>query len=103
MTMTLQQLKQQIADSSLTMVIEFWASWCAPCQMMKPVIEELEKEYKNKIKVIKINSDLSPKIVSQYTVQGLPTIIIFKNGKEAERVTGAQSKQALSKLIEKYS
>ena len=85
--------------NSLIKFLDFWAPWCGPCQMMKPVIEELEKEYKDKVEFVKINVDEDSITASKYGVMGIPTFIIEKDGKEIARKTGHTSKEELKKLI----
>ena len=79
--------------------LDFWAPWCGPCQMMMPVIEELEKEFDGKVEFVKINVDEDSQTASKYGVMGIPTFIVEKDGKEAARKTGATSKEELSKMI----
>ena len=79
--------------------LDFWAPWCGPCTMMKPTVEELEKEYKDKVEFVKINVDEESGIASKYGVMGIPTFVVEKDGKEVGRKTGATSKEELKKLI----
>ena len=76
-------------------LVDFYADWCGPCKMMAPVIEELAEELQEKAKVGKINVDESTDIATQYDVMSIPTIIIFKNGKEVKRFIGVRDKQEL--------
>jgi thioredoxin 1 len=72
----------------MPVVIDFWAPWCGPCKMMGPVFDEMAKEFEGKAILSKLNVDEFPKLAEPYGVQGIPTIIILKNGKEEERVVG---------------
>ena len=76
-------------------LVDFWAEWCGPCKMLGPVLEELSKEWNDKITIIKINTDEKPDIAGRYNISGIPTMILFKDGKEAKRVSGALSLQQI--------
>lgn len=80
-------------------LLDFWASWCGPCQAMKPVIEEIEKELKGQAEVIQINVDENQTEASKYGVMGIPTFIVLKDGKEVGRKTGITPKADLLKMI----
>jgi thioredoxin 1 len=80
-------------------LVDFWAAWCAPCRAIAPILEEIEKE-NNKIKIGKLNVDEYPDIASKYKVFSIPTLIIFKNGKEIGRMVGAAPKSKLFQFIE---
>lgn len=79
--------------------LDFWAPWCGPCNMMKPVIEELEKELEGKVEFVKVNVDEDQQTASKYGVMGIPTFVIEKDGKEISRKTGVTAKEELLKLI----
>ncbi len=80
-------------------LLDFWASWCQPCNMMKPIIQELEKELAGKVEFEKINVDEDQQTASKYGVMGIPTFVIEKDGKEVVRKTGFTSKDELLKMI----
>lgn len=90
----------EVLKSDLPVLVDFWAEWCGPCLMAGPVIEELAKEYKGKIKVGKLNVDENPKIAEKYGILSIPTVIIFKEGKEIKRQVGFVGKEAYEKLID---
>lgn len=79
-------------------LVDFFAAWCGPCQIMHPIVEEIEKEAKD-FSVVKVDLDQSPEIAAKNNVMSVPTFIIFKNGKEAERIVGAVPKELLVKKV----
>lgn len=91
--------EENILKSTLPVLVDFWAPWCGPCQMVKPIIDELAKEYEGKINVGKINVDESPQVAAKFGIMSIPTVILFKEGKEAGRKIGFESKETFIKLI----
>lgn len=83
-------------------LVDFWADWCAPCKSLAPVIAELAREWKGKITVIKVNTETKPELASRYRISGLPTLVLFKGGAEAHRLTGAAPLPYLKREFEKY-
>ncbi len=92
--------KKEVLESDLLVLVDFWATWCSPCRMVTPIIEELAKEYDRKIKIGKINIDENPKIPTYYGVMSIPTLMFFKKGRVTEQAVGALSKAELKKKIE---
>jgi len=88
-----------VLKSKKPVLVDFFAEWCGPCKMMGPVIEELAKEHEEEWTIGKCNIDDSPEAAAQYGVQSIPTIIIFKNGEEVDRMVGFQSKDVLKKKL----
>jgi len=96
-----ENFKSEVLDSDVPTMVDFWAPWCAPCNIIAPVVEELAEEYKGKIKVAKMNVDESPATPGQYGIRGIPTVILFKGGDVADMVVGVVPKAHLKSMIDK--
>lgn len=95
--------EKEVLQSEKPVLVDFWAAWCAPCRMMNPAVEAVADEHKQNAAVVKLNVDENPSTSQRYGIKGIPTMILFKGGKEEERVVGATSKEALSRLISKHT
>ena len=93
--------KSEVADAQMPVLVDFWAPWCGPCRMVAPVLEELAKEYEGKVKVVKLNIDENQGTATEYGVRSIPTLILFKDGKECEKMIGVQSKENLKQMVDK--
>lgn len=93
--------KQEVLESSVPVVVDFWAVWCGPCRMIAPAIEQLAAEYAGKIKVGKVNVDDSQELAAEYRVTNIPQVFIFKNGTAVERLVGAHQKNAYQAMIDR--
>ena len=91
--------EQEVLKHNGPVMVDFWATWCGPCRMLGPVVEELAKEYKGKVKVCKLNTDEGPDTSAKYRITSIPTIIFFKNGEVAGQTVGLQSKAALQEKL----
>ncbi|NLY38396.1 MAG: thioredoxin [Firmicutes bacterium] len=94
------QFDAEVINSSLPVLVDFWAPWCGPCRMLAPVLEEVAREKGDSLKVVKVNVDENPDLASQYEVMSIPTMVFFKNGTVVDSFTGAMSKQELSSRLD---
>jgi len=97
-----ENFKKEVLESELPCLVDFWAEWCMPCRMVAPTVEAIAKEYKSKVKVCKLNVDEASKTASTYGIMSIPTLVIFKNGKVADKVVGVVSKKELEATIKPY-
>jgi len=94
--------EQEVLKLNVPTLVDFWAPWCGPCQMVGPVVEAIAKEYQGKLKVCKINVDEAPNTASQYGVLSIPTLAIFKDGKVVNKTVGVLSKSELETIVTQY-
>lgn len=97
-----QSFEADVLQSEQPVLVDFWAAWCAPCRMLAPTVEAVAEKFAGSARVVKLNVDDNPSVSQRYGIKGIPTLILFKNGKEEERVVGATSKEAISRMIEKH-
>jgi thioredoxin 1 len=91
----------QVIKSSLPVLVDFWAPWCGPCKAMTPILEELEKEYEGKVRIVKVNVDENTDAPGRYDVMSIPTFLLFKEGKIVSQFVGARSKADVKKELDK--
>jgi len=94
--------ENDVLKSDRPVLVDFWAVWCQPCRALAPTIEAVAEKYASNAHVVKLNVDDNPSVSQRYGIKGIPTLILFKNGKEEERVVGATSEQASSRMLDKH-
>ena len=99
LTATDENFKSEILDSDKVALVDFWAAWCGPCQVLGPVIEELAGEFENKVVIAKLNVDENPNTAAQYGIRSIPTMLIFKNGEVVDQMVGAMPKNMITEKI----
>jgi thioredoxin 1 len=93
--------EDEILNSTLPALVDFWAAWCGPCRAIAPVVEELARDYQGKVKVAKMNVDENPKTPARYNIRAIPTLIVFKGGQVSDQITGAVSKSIIEGALKK--
>ncbi len=93
--------KEEVLNSDKVVLVDFWASWCGPCMIMGPIIEEVASEYEGKAKVGKLNTEENPSTTGEYGIISIPTMIIFKDGKPVDQIIGAVPKEVVKSKLDK--
>jgi len=96
-----QNWESEVLKSESTVMVDFWAVWCGPCQAIAPVIDELAAEYQGKLKVCKLNTDENQNLAGEYQIMGIPTLLFLKNGKPVDKIVGAASKKNIKEKIDR--
>ena len=89
-----------VTESEVPVLVDFYADWCGPCKVMAPAVDQLASENQGKLLVAKLDTDRAPKTAQQFNIRGIPTVIVFRNGKEANRASGAMPLKALQQLVQ---
>ncbi len=101
-TVTDENFDDQVIQSEIPVLVDFWAEWCGPCKVIGPTLEALAVDYNEKVKIAKLNIDDSPDTAGRFGVRSIPTLIVFKDGEAQEAAIGIRPKGQLAELIEKY-
>jgi thioredoxin 1 len=97
-----QNFEDQVLNSSVPVLVDFWAAWCAPCRMIAPVVEAIAEEYEGKAKVMKLNVDENTLTSGKYNIRSIPTLLLFKDGVIKEEIIGNTSKATISRMIDNH-
>ncbi|MBR6722986.1 thioredoxin [bacterium] len=92
----------EVVNSSIPVLVDFWATWCGPCRKLGPVVDEIAEAYDGKVKFVKINVEESLETAKKYSISGLPSLLVFKNGEAVERMAGLMPKSTIISNIEKH-
>ena len=96
---TQQNFESEVLGSSVPVLVDFWASWCGPCRMLSPVVDELAEKYEGKVKFGKINVDEQPRLAMNYGVESIPTLLLFKDGRPVDKSVGVVPKSSIEQML----
>ncbi len=97
-----ESFEQEVVNSQIPVVVDFWATWCGPCRKLGPVIEEIAQSYEGKVKFVKVNTEDCFATAKKYSISGLPSLLVFKDGEAVERMAGLMPKSTIISNIEKH-
>jgi len=95
-----QNWDQEVLKGKGLTLVDFWAVWCGPCQIVAPIVDELAQEFEGRLRVFKLNTDENPEVASRYQIMGIPTLLFFKDGKPVDKIVGAAAKKQFKDKIE---
>jgi len=99
--LTKNDFEKEVLQSDIPVIVDFHASWCGPCQMMGPVFEKVSEDYEGKVKFVKVSTETEQDLASQYEIRSIPCLVVFKNGKESDRIIGFRDEDELKKDVDK--
>jgi len=102
LTLTDSNFEEEVLNSDIPVLVDFWAGWCGPCRMLSPTIDSLAEDYDNRLKVGKLNVDDFGDVAAQYNIMSIPTVYIFENGEPIEKMIGVKSKSEYDEIIKKH-
>ena len=94
--------ENDVLKSEVPVLVDFWAEWCGPCKQLSPIVDEVANDMEGKLKVVKVNIDENPDSPAKFGVRGIPTMVLFKDGKEVDQIVGNHPKENIVAVIEKY-
>lgn len=97
-----QSFKEEVLEASELVMVDFWAVWCMPCKAIAPILETIAEEYQGKVKVTKLDVDHNPGVGSEFGIRSIPTLILFKNGQQVDKIVGSGPKVTYTKMISKH-
>lgn len=99
LTLTSENFDEEVLGAELPVLVDFWASWCGPCRMFSPIVDEFAEENEGKVKVGKVNIDEEPELANRYSVMSIPTAVLFRGGEVISTLVGVQPKETLEELL----
>lgn len=99
-TLSEETFDQTVSNAKIPILVDFWAPWCAPCQAVAPILDELAEEYQGKIVISRLNVDEAPKVAGRYGISAIPTMLLFKEGKPVSQIVGFRPKAELKKALD---